>query len=893
MAIETTTEPVEARQSVQREELVCADSGNLTVSESQSIDERVGRLSDNDKQNNPHAFVVMPFGCKPGPDGKLIDFNAIYSLLIKPALLEAGFKPFRADEETVSGDILTDMFQELLLADLVVVDMSIDNANVFYELGVRHALRKRGVVHIQSGRDYMPFDVFSVRTLPYHINDEGVPSQEHIERDKKSLIRISRDTWASNIDAVHSPVFGLLTGLKEPDTSTLCTPLATGFWREFNEWENRVALARQQKRVGDILLLTDEINNPLCKEEAVIQAGRALSEMGRPELALQEYREGLLVNPGNLFFRREEARLLNRMGRVDEAIIKLENLLADAPYDTRATSHLGRIYTIIWQNCWKNETDIDAKQQAAFDACHWAIKSMNTYLRGFNFDRNNLEPGMKALTLVSLLVSLADKYDVVDEPDADLQRIRSIYPLLKSSLQFSLDEDVKSGRVDFWTWSSFGNWHLVEGGSSLVITRTYRKALSYARKNITQLRASLRQVDLYISLGIHLDQAKTAADVLKREIVRIEAGNPINQTTSYPSPNTDVLAFLFSGHMLDREEITPPRFPPTLEDEVRRQIDMSLDRGRADANDHAFTSGAACGGDIIFIEACLARGMQVHVHMPCAEAPYVSQFVSYAGEHWIARYYALRNHPSVNLYYQEERVGTAIDGVDVFERNSRWALYASLVLGVDKLRLVALWDGNALKQADQDAKRVSQMVSLTQHMGGIVDHVDINKLEYLFRDRSSIPDVTSVIEVKMEDRIGLLRKVALFSSLHDVDLTQIARHSIERVFKSGEILATQGDTGDELFIIAAGEVSVRNGIDGGQEIEIARRRVGDYVGELALLQDESRMASLVAVEEVLALTIDQAKFQRILRARPETSLAITRTLVERLTEATSQCFEIS
>src|SRR5574339_121177 len=76
----------------------------------------------------PHAFVIMPFGKKKGTDGTLYDFNAIYSQLIQPALELAGFEPFRADEETTSGDILTDMFQELLLADLCIADMSIDNA---------------------------------------------------------------------------------------------------------------------------------------------------------------------------------------------------------------------------------------------------------------------------------------------------------------------------------------------------------------------------------------------------------------------------------------------------------------------------------------------------------------------------------------------------------------------------------------------------------------------------------------------------------------------------------------------------------------------------------------------------------------------------------------------
>ena len=206
----------------------------------------------------PHAFVIMPFGKKKGADGSLYDFNAIYSQVIKPALEMAGFEPFRADEETASGDILTDMFQELLLADLCIADMSIDNANVFYEIGIRHAFRKRGIVHIQAGRAYMPFDVFNVRTIPYHITPEGVPDPEFLEKDKAAISRVMRDTWASDVDTVHSPIFNLLDGLVEPDRKTLETPLATGFWREYNEWKERVTVAERQKRIGDILLLTEE-----------------------------------------------------------------------------------------------------------------------------------------------------------------------------------------------------------------------------------------------------------------------------------------------------------------------------------------------------------------------------------------------------------------------------------------------------------------------------------------------------------------------------------------------------------------------------------------------------------------------------------------------------------
>jgi hypothetical protein len=79
-----------------------------------------------------------------------IDFNRVYAEYIRPALEAAGCEVFRADEELRAGDIRTDMFQELLVADLVVADLTLDNANVWYELGVRHALRARGVVLVQG-----------------------------------------------------------------------------------------------------------------------------------------------------------------------------------------------------------------------------------------------------------------------------------------------------------------------------------------------------------------------------------------------------------------------------------------------------------------------------------------------------------------------------------------------------------------------------------------------------------------------------------------------------------------------------------------------------------------------------------------------------------------------
>ena len=151
-----------------------------------------------------HVFIAMPFGVKQD-----VDFNRVYAEYLKPALEEAGFEVFRADEEMRPGNILEDMFQELLLADLVVADLSIDNPNVWYELGVRHALRPRGVLQVQCLRDYLPFDLYGQRTLRYHVKN-GAPDPEHLEKDKQALAEMALATINSWTERKMSPVYSLL-----------------------------------------------------------------------------------------------------------------------------------------------------------------------------------------------------------------------------------------------------------------------------------------------------------------------------------------------------------------------------------------------------------------------------------------------------------------------------------------------------------------------------------------------------------------------------------------------------------------------------------------------------------------------------------------------------------
>jgi CRP-like cAMP-binding protein len=88
-----------------------------------------------------------------------------------------------------------------------------------------------------------------------------------------------------------------------------------------------------------------------------------------------------------------------------------------------------------------------------------------------------------------------------------------------------------------------------------------------------------------------------------------------------------------------------------------------------------------------------------------------------------------------------------------------------------------------------------------------------------------------------------------------------------------------------MHVVVAGEIRVMVGHDGDSPVEVARRARGEYVGEMAILGQESRMASLVCAGSVRTLSLDRPRFQRILRERPEVSLAVMRVLSERLREA--------
>ena len=694
-------------------------------------------------RGKPHAFVVMPFGRKQRGDGSWVDFNAIYEWLIKPAIETAGFESFRADEETCSGDILTDMFQELLLADVVIADLSIDNANVFYELGVRHAMRRRGIVHIQAGRAYMPFDIFNVRTLPYHCDASGGPDPTELDKDRTALVKMIQSTWQSDHNQIHSPIFNLLTGLPEPDRKSLRTPLATGYWEEYNLLQGRITIAQRQKRIGDVVLLAEEVSNPLIKEDILSEAGQALKSMGNSALALKQYRQGLKINPKSIVFCCEEAYHLHCLGQSDEAIVKLERLLREQPTCLDATCYLGLIYQNIWTDKWLPVADDTLRLRIAHDASYLLVKAIECYLRAYRLDHNLYSPGVNALALTALLDHLAE-ITQENEASSDEYTYRAMLPELTGSIQFCLESTEMNAPNDPWAVLSQGVLAVCTAQAPARVAAVYKRALTFLWSNRFALQDALQQLNLFKQLQFRLDHVQAGIEVLQAEIFRYQQQAQIFATDDTETgTEKPAQVFLFSGHMIDSPNRETPRFPASMEDEARERIHLVLDKLQANSNCLSITPGIACGGDILFIEACLERNMRVEAYLPFEINNFIQYSVSFAGDSWTERFYNIINNPHVSIHLQPERLGPVPADQNAFERNNRWALYSTLVYDINRVRLLVLWNG---KGGDAPGG-TGDMVNQVRQLGGIVEHIDTTKFDYWKKRSASIESIYQKLEI--------------------------------------------------------------------------------------------------------------------------------------------------
>ena len=359
----------------------------------------------------------MPFGRKTAANGLLIDFDAVYRDLIAPAISDARLEPIRADEEQTGGVIHTPMFERLILCEYAVADLTTANANVFYELGVRHAVRPWSTVLVfAEGMGQLPFDVAPLRGLPYRLTPEGAPDTAV----RSALARRLKDARAGAKD---SPLFQLVDGF--PDVQGLRADVFRDRVRYSQQIKEQLAAARKQGAEA-VRAVEAALQDVATADSGVVvdlflsyRAVKAWKDM----IALVEHMAPPLR--ATVMVREQLGLALNRDGRGDEAERVLIALIDERGPSSETYGILGRVYKDRW------EAAARAGQSAL--ARGLLDKAIGACLQGFQADPRDAYPGVNAVTLMALK----------EPPDP---RREALFPVVR----YAVERRIAAGRPDFW-----------------------------------------------------------------------------------------------------------------------------------------------------------------------------------------------------------------------------------------------------------------------------------------------------------------------------------------------------------------------------------------------------------------------------------------------------------
>jgi CRP-like cAMP-binding protein len=142
----------------------------------------------------------------------------------------------------------------------------------------------------------------------------------------------------------------------------------------------------------------------------------------------------------------------------------------------------------------------------------------------------------------------------------------------------------------------------------------------------------------------------------------------------------------------------------------------------------------------------------------------------------------------------------------------------------------------------------------------------------------------------LKDEVGMLRQVPLFSGVAPAKLKLLAFTSDRVTYAPGQMLFRQGDVGDAAYVVLSGKAEVMVDSPSGQ-IKVAEVDPNSIVGEIAILCNVSRTATVRATTAVEALRIRKDHFLRLLGEYPEMTVEIMRVLADRLSHTTAELTE--
>ena len=181
--------------------------------------------------------------------------------------------------------------------------------------------------------------------------------------------------------------------------------------------------------------------------------------------------------------------------------------------------------------------------------------------------------------------------------------------------------------------------------------------------------------------------------------------------------------FLFSGHMIDAPDRSVPRFPADKEKIARKAIEKTLKELHAGADDLAISSGA-CGGDLLFAEACLDRGLSFEMRLPFPVPEFLERSVLFADQDWEQRFFKVKEHPNTRVYYMQDELGELPVDENPYEKCNLWMLERAISFGKERVNFICLWDG----KGGDGPGGTRHMIRSIRQRSGYVTILDTNQL---------------------------------------------------------------------------------------------------------------------------------------------------------------------
>jgi Tetratricopeptide Repeats-Sensor len=653
-----------------------------------------------------HAFIVRPFGVKNG-----IDFDCVERELIRPALAALNISGGTTGEFIQQGNIRTDMFEQLLVADLVVADISIHNANAFYELGIRHALRDKRTFLIKSKGDEAPFDLKTDRYMPYDADNPAASLSELIDALKATLDSQRQD----------SPVFQLLPGLETADpTKFLVVPL---------DFREEVQRAESSKNLGYLQMLSAEVDGFAWTTMGLRLIGIAQFKLKDWPGAKATWEAVRQYDDMDLEANTLLGTVYQRLGdlvRSDQALDRaLQNRGMSRSHRAEIRALTARNAKTRWEADWKELEEIAAVQKAALSSAHLE-KSLDLYRKGFVEDRNHFYSGLNALAMVTIMTELAaaqsdiwdDDFDSEDEAARELRELQELRSDLAAGVKLAIESKraalAREDQTDIWAEISAADLILLSSAKPNRVGGAYKKVLTDAPDFASD--SVRKQLLLYWRLGVLAENTQAALDnipVVAQKEETMEAA---------------LRVIVFTGHRVDAPGRQKPRFPPGTEDQARAMILEAVSgEKKKTAGKLLGISGGASGGDILFHEVCQELDIPTRMYLVLPKNEYIKASVADGGPRWVERFDRLFEQKQPEILSDSSELPRwlrAKKDYSIWQRSNLWMLHSALAISNDNLTLIALWNG----EVGDGPGGTEDMVQRAQDRGATFIHLDARKL---------------------------------------------------------------------------------------------------------------------------------------------------------------------